>query len=229
MVKLLKYNFFYLFILWIILLNGYQSYCQIDTANYPTGAKVNRKFINFHINDSTIPFTIFIDSHLFYFRDGFVDDPWDTIKMEEFRFINKKSYRVIYPLISDTIINIYSAFPKLTTNDYVLNSNNNDTLKFLPNKNWAELENSFILYLFSEPSLYFCEGKKAIRVICNPENNVYRFARIEFNKNEININCSFAKVYEDATCKLFWNTTCSLPKKKAKALEKIILDTNFGL
>jgi hypothetical protein len=207
----------------LITVLGYQSYCQIDTTNCPKEAIVYRKYVNFHVNDSIIPFTLFASTKLFYFRDGFIDNPG----LQEYRLINNKTYKVIYPLITDTIINIYSAFPKLNTNDFTISSDN-DTIKWVPNKNWVELNNSFLLNSLEEPSLYYCGDKQSIRVICMLQDNIYRFIRIEFNENEISINCSNAEVKADATFQLFWNTSCSIPKKQDKDLEQTIHNISFG-
>jgi hypothetical protein len=109
----------------------------------------------------------------FIIRRGFVDRE----ELNRYILYNKKTCTATYPLLSDSIFNLTSAFPKLQTIDTLggeLASNNNH----------YEIEYSYILQILKEPSLYNCENKQAIRIIGYSGNQIF-CNRVEIQDNGV--------------------------------------------
>jgi hypothetical protein len=194
----------------------FSSFCQRKWPNFPIDTINPRVKINFHTKDSVLPFTIFFTSKYFFLSDGFIDRPEFT----SVHIYHNKLYSSKYPLLSDSIFDIYSAFPKLKTMDTIRDDLITDSNYF------EELEYSYILNILKEPSLYDCEDKQAIRII-SYYGDQYWSDRIEIQDKGVEHVSSCAGFEEGKSLTYLYSRSRLRSKKNEKKLKEVINEIDF--
>jgi len=141
-----------------IIISSFTPLCRGQERNLPFDTLNPRIRVYFHFMDSIYPCTVFFTSDDFYIDSGFVERPDNN---NEFQFYRNKVYYIDYPLLSDSILELYSSVPSLLIRDTIaaglLSEHGID----------HELYYSYILRLLNEPSLYTCSNIEAIRRMRN--------------------------------------------------------------
>ena len=144
-------------LLFLLIITSLASVCQGNDKRLPFDTIEPRLRVNFHFMDSIHPYSIFHTSTDFYINNGFVDPP----AQDRMLLYNNNQYTIEYPLLSDSIIDISSAVPRLLVRDTI------GTELLFECGFVNELYYSYILRILNEPSIYYCNNKQAIRILRN--------------------------------------------------------------
>jgi hypothetical protein len=183
--------------------------------------KLYTEKIKFHVNDTIYPFTIFIDTAgSFHFDQGFVQKWSHTASI----VTPKKSYHQVFLPLTDSIIDIICLFPRLLLND---SETFEDTIIYNP---WIplmyELENSYVLQNLKEPSLYYGEKNRVIRILTK-QDAIYISIRAEFINPGINLTYSAGELNSQGNFQIDIHKSCPIKEKRAKNLEKALNRIDF--
>ena len=202
-----KYLFLF-FLQW-----GFQAvFCQGLKTTLPQECYVYTTKINFHCQDSILPFTLFTEHNgFFYFRQGFVKRPDSGISL---RVIKNKHYQEVYTPITDSIVDIDCLFPRLTSHDsVVVNKSPVEFREWDVIPHYFELENSYILKTLREPSLFSCQDKRTIRILISLGSDKYKSIRLELNNSQVTLFCSEGSFSPDGISAPPFNGSCVIKEK----------------
>lgn len=217
------YKYFFLFLLQL----GFQAaFCQGSKRTVPLECYVYTTKINFHYQDSILPFTLFTEQNgYFYFRQGFVNRPDSGISL---RFIKNKHYQEVYSPVTDSIVDIECLFPQLISHDSVLVKKSPiefQEWEVIPH--YFELENSYVLTNLNEPSLFSCQDKRAIRILISVGSDTYKSIRLEMKTNEAMVFCSERNFKPDGISPPSLNGSCVIKEKLRIRIEDEINKLDF--
>jgi hypothetical protein len=222
----------------VLILGGthFYGFCQqIDTLQYHDYV-IKYSKINFHMNDTVFPYTMFVEPDgRFYFREGEVkhphsDGPHHRYIIEGKNNVAPVPYKEVYTTRADSIVEVKSLFPLLISHDSAFI--NRYPFDFESIKLIYELQYSFILENLLEPSLFFSEEKKTIRIVFRKEDmknpGKYFSIRVDFKEGNNTLTYSVIDFDSNANFNLLKRESCMVAEKKMTKFEEAIGRIDFN-
>jgi len=186
--------------------------------------------VNFHSGDSIHPFTLFVEPNgAYYFREEFVDSAFEStswFRKEGNDWFNSTN---VYKQRSDSTLDVINFFPLLISHDSSFI--NGYPFEYEPLNLIYELNYSFVLKNLSEPSLFYANDKRTLRIVFPAEGienfGRYYTIRIEFNKATRNLTYSGVDFDSDANLDLLEHLICTIQGEKLLKIEEAIKKVDF--
>jgi len=191
---------------------GNYLFAQTDEETLNRANRVYTSRIDFHFNDSTYQFRVFIkEDGEFYFKEGLSDS------MQILYGYGNSKDTIIKK--TDSILNLCSFFPQFIIHDSSII--NHLELDFMPMRLIYELEYSYLLNNLNESKIHGNKNLNAIRVIYH-ENVI----RLEFGEKS-KLFYTSGKFDSISNYHILATDSCILSEKEVMRINKILQNIDF--